>query len=57
LHGTVSGSCPVTGFSISGDEPTGSATRELFDHVGLDAHLCRFRFTGEMPLHVTCNVK
>jgi hypothetical protein len=29
VDGTGSGSCPVTGFGISGVEPSGSATREL----------------------------
>jgi hypothetical protein len=30
VHGTVSGSCPgVTGFSVGGDEPSGSAARAL----------------------------
>jgi hypothetical protein len=29
VDGTGSGSCPVAGFSISGVEPSGSATREL----------------------------
>jgi hypothetical protein len=29
VDGTGSGSCPVSGFGISGVEPSGSATREL----------------------------
>ena len=29
MDGTGSGSCPVVGFGISGDEPSGSATREF----------------------------
>jgi len=29
VDGTGSGSCPVTGFGISGVEPSGSATGEL----------------------------
>jgi hypothetical protein len=29
VDGTGSGSCPVTGFGISGVEPSVSATREL----------------------------
>jgi hypothetical protein len=29
MDGTVSGSCPVMGFCISGSEASGSATREL----------------------------
>jgi hypothetical protein len=29
VDGTGSGSCPVEDFGISGDEPSGSATREL----------------------------
>ena len=29
MDGTGSGSCAVTGFAISGVEPSGSATRQL----------------------------
>ena len=36
MDGTVSGSCPMAGFGISGVEPSGSATRGLVPSVGAD---------------------
>jgi hypothetical protein len=35
VDGTGSGSCPVTGFSTSGVEPSGPATRELISKMDL----------------------
>jgi hypothetical protein len=35
VDGTRSGSCVLTGFGISGDEPSGSATRQLISKMDL----------------------
>jgi hypothetical protein len=35
VDGTGSGSCPVADFSISGVEPSGSATRQLRSFVAV----------------------
>jgi hypothetical protein len=32
VDGSGLGSCPVAGFGISGDEPSGSAARELVNY-------------------------